>query len=73
MQLPLEVRWAGRGAALTCFICDLGVDRTAGYITGQDTRDRHSRVAHIWCWTLVLRYAQCVLDAQRAGEALKCQ
>ena len=73
MKLPLEVRWAQGGAGRVCFVCSLELSRFDGWITGLDTRDRHSRVCHIWCWKLVLRYAQCVLDAQAAGEALGCR
>jgi hypothetical protein len=72
VKLPLELRWAQNVGTEPCFVCSLPVSETHGYITGFDSRDRHSRRAHTWCWTLVLRYAQCVLDAQEKGEAVQC-
>jgi hypothetical protein len=73
VKLPLEVRWGQDIGSGVCFVCGLAVSRTDGWITGLDTRDRHSRQAHVWCWKLVLRYAQCVLDAQVKGEVPACQ
>jgi hypothetical protein len=60
----IQQRWNRPSGTSHCFVCLLLISADREAVYASDPRDRHTRAAHTFCWDMVMRYAQAVIDTQ---------
>jgi hypothetical protein len=60
----LPQRYAQIMGPQICFVCCQLVGSTHGWVRAVSSLDSHSRIAHDFCWKLVMRYAQDKISEQ---------